>query len=77
MEAAQALAAALKNDFVGFFCNGIVKQTGYRLDEVFRRLLHNEVRNPGVDQSTAALIRKGKKFRQRVVDCSIITSSTQ
>lgn len=73
----ELLAAALKNDFVGLFCNGIIKQTGYRLNEVLRRLLHNKIRNPGVDQSTAALIRKGKKFLQRVVDCSIIAGSTQ
>ena len=70
-------AAALKNDFIGLFCDCIIEQTGYRLDEVLRRFLHKKIRNPGVDQGTAALIGKGKKFLQRVVDCSVVAGGTQ
>lgn len=35
--------AALKNDFVDLFCDGIIKQTGYRLNKVFWRLLHKMI----------------------------------
>ena len=70
-------ALALEDDFVGLLGDGVVRQAGDRLHEIPRRLLDQQVRDPGMDQPLPLVVRHGQQPLQGGVNFCVVARGQQ